>query len=270
MDTVHTDLSPKSLVKAIRGNMYAFFRFAGQKRSAEYFENASFARWYTSVPHPWFNGVLCSAPPRAGDENFLEETLTFFRDRNIGAFTWWLNTDLKRADWDGFLLERGFGFSDDTPGMAVDLANLSEALPKPEGLEIRLVQDEGTLKTWTHVFVRGYGIPEDWESTFFQLMSACGLEVPIRNYLGYLDGVPVATSNLFIGAGVAGIYDVATLPGARGRGLGAAMTLTPLLEARQMGYRAGVLQSSELGYNVYKRLGFEHLCRIENYYRVLP
>ena len=84
--------------------------------------------------------------------------------------------------------------------------------------------------------------------------------------LGLLDGVPVGTSNMFLGAGVAGIMFVATLPAARRRGVGAALTLGPLFEARQMGYRLGILQSSEMGYPVYRQLGFQHLTSMENYY----
>jgi hypothetical protein len=39
-----------------------------------------------------------------------------------------------------------------------------------------------------------------------------------------------------------------------------------LLDAREKGYRVGVLQSSDMGFNVYKKLGFRHLCQIENFY----
>jgi ribosomal protein S18 acetylase RimI-like enzyme len=61
---------------------------------------------------------------------------------------------------------------------------------------------------------------------------------------------------LFNGAGVASVYAVATLPAARGQGIGGAITLMPLLEAREMGYRYGVLFSSEMGVSVYERIGF--------------
>jgi hypothetical protein len=53
----------------------------------------------------------------------------------------------------------------------------------------------------------------------FDVWDKMGLDFPVRNYLGYFNGEPISTSTVFYSAGVAGIYDVATLPEARGRGL---------------------------------------------------
>ncbi len=80
-----------------------------------------------------------------------------------------------------------------------------------------------------------------------------------------LDGRPVATSQLFVGADVAGIYNVTCLPEARGRGIGAAVTRVPLLEARRQGYYLSILQASDLGYPVYRRLGFQDCGRLNTY-----
>ena len=150
--------------------------------------------------------------------------------------------------------------------MAIDLDEMNGSMQSPDGFEIRVVDDEESLHTWSKAFLNGYGLPPDWESITFDLWMQLGLDLPIRNYLGYLNGDPVSTSTVFYGGGVAGIYCVATLPEARGKGIGAALTLKPLQDAREMGYRVGVLQSSEMGYKLYQRLGFRHLCQIENFY----
>jgi ribosomal protein S18 acetylase RimI-like enzyme len=84
--------------------------------------------------------------------------------------------------------------------------------------------------------------------------------------LGMLNDRPVATSLLYLGEGVTGIYDVATLPDFRRQGIGEALTVVPLLQARTLGYRIGVLQASPMGLNLYRRLGFREYCTFQAYF----
>jgi ribosomal protein S18 acetylase RimI-like enzyme len=267
MVSVQTDMTETTLVHAIRGNLCDFFHFLAQRLpTGDGFENDKFARWYTPLPHPWFNGFLCNALPAESDADFIQETIQYFDERQVDTFTGWLRPHLSRSDWAPLLSSLGFGFSDGTPGMAVDLQTLPESPSMPQGLEIHTVEDEASMRAWTHIFTPGYGMPMDWEGSIFDVWFKLGLDFPVRNYLGYLDGEPVSTSTVFYSAGVAGIYDVATLPEARGQGIGTALTLAPLLDARQIGYRIGILQSSDMGFGVYKKMGFRHLCQIENFY----
>jgi GNAT superfamily N-acetyltransferase len=61
------------------------------------------------------------------------------------------------------------------------------------------------------------------------------------------------------------MYFVCTVEPARRRGIGTAITLAALREAWDLGYTVGVLGSSEMGYPVYRRLGFVEYCRIGLY-----
>jgi ribosomal protein S18 acetylase RimI-like enzyme len=266
MHHIQTDTSDAALVTAIRANMGDLFRLMSRAIPGEHFENGKFTRWHTPLPHPWFNGVLSVSPFEEADDDFIEETVRYFRGKKVGTFTWWMDPPLRASDWEPALSKHGFGFSDDTPGMAIDLEALDESQPPVDGLEVRDEADEGFLRTWKKVFVKGYGLPADWESLVFELWLKLSSDSRLRNYVGYLNGEPVSTSCLVYGGGAAGIYSVATLPEARGKGIGATLTLKPLQDARKKGYRVGTLQSSKMGFNVYKKLGFRHLCQIESFY----
>ena len=85
------------------------------------------------------------------------------------------------------------------------------------------------------------------------------------SYVATVNGEAVATASVFYDAGVANVVNVATLKDWRGKGIGAAVTLQPLLDAREQGYRVGVLQSSGMGYKVYQRMGFQEICRMNHY-----
>lgn len=75
-------------------------------------------------------------------------------------------------------------------------------------------------------------------------------------YVGYLDGVPVV-SGLGIRTGATiGIYNIATVPAARRRGFGAAMTSWVVTDGAASGCDLAVLQASAMGRPIYERLGF--------------
>jgi GNAT superfamily N-acetyltransferase len=260
------DFSPKSLANATKSNLYAFFRQFKNSNRVESSEQHSAFRWRTAIPHPWYNGILSSKAPTRNESQNIQTTLAYFQECKVDGFTWWLEPGLKPAAWMETLKSFGFGYTDETPGMAIDLSSLPRNLQHSSQLLYRVVHDQETLSEWTHTFILGYQLPTEIEIPFNELLGSLGFELPFRHYIGYLYGKPVATSTLFLGAGVAGVYNVATIPEARGQGIGAALTLYPCQQALNLGYRAGVLQSSEMGYRVYERLGFHTVCQMDHFY----
>jgi ribosomal protein S18 acetylase RimI-like enzyme len=258
-----SDLSTLSLTSAVKANLYAFFGKIGVSSAAVVQHHSHGFRWHTQISHPWFNGMLSMRFPAGKADQIIHETVNFFQANHVSSFTWWPALQLETDAWKQHLLAHGFQYDKDTPGMAIDLA----ALPHPEQppLTIQPVADVHTFRLWIDTFVRGYGIPSEMGLGILDLFGSLGVSLPLRHYIGYLHDRPVAASTLFLAAGVAGIYNVATVPEARGKGFGSAMTLAPLYEARAIGYRAGVLQSSEMGYSVYQRLGFQKLCQMDHF-----
>ena len=111
------------------------------------------------------------------------------------------------------------------------------------------VQNEKDLEDFKQVLVAGYDMPTTMADGWVQSTHAFGIgKTPWRLVLGRLNGEHVATNIVSNGAGVVGVYGIAVTSSARGKGIGAAITLKPLLEARDKdGYNYAVLFSTEMG-----------------------
>ena len=218
------------------------------------------------IPIDYHNCVVhADLSPEEADAVILE-SLERFRAHGAPG-SWHVGPSMRPADIGERLLAHGFSYGGDDIGMAVELSSLPERVPVPDELVIERVRDEETLAAWEDTLGRGFGegpVEAEWVGEMYRRVGL-GDDGPWRHYLGRLGDEPAATSTLFLGAGVAGIYFVSTVEEARRRGIGAALTLAPLREARSMGYRLGVLGSSEMGYPVYRRLGFREHCRIGLY-----
>jgi hypothetical protein len=96
--------------------------------------------------------------------------------------------------------------------MAIDLSNLpSRACPK--GLEIIRVEDRTALESWLRITAIRFDIPVGLVEELLPLEESLGFQsVRYTRYLALWQKAPVAISALYLDAGVAGIYFVATLP----------------------------------------------------------
>jgi len=149
------------------------------------------------------------------------------------------------------------------------LADLSE-LPSPvqiDGLKIQSSEGRSGRYDWAGLTCDAFELGPSVRKA----MSECEATIPESEfasqprYVGYLDGKPVAVSSLVMTAGLAGVYAVATLPDARNRGIGTAMTLHVMREGKMRGAKSAVLQATEMGKSVYERIGFSTVYEYELY-----
>jgi GNAT superfamily N-acetyltransferase len=134
----------------------------------------------------------------------------------------------------------------------------------PVGLRIEAAAGP-TLDRWYAALAAGAGVaPTD---PFLRNMLPEGAvdDPEIRLFGGFLDGAPVATSIAIRSEGAVGIYAVGTAESARRRGIATAMTWAAVEAGRLWGSQAAILQASEMGEPVYRKMGFRTVTGYASY-----
>jgi GNAT superfamily N-acetyltransferase len=260
------DVSPESLARANENNLAEGFAACARAYGGEVRDEPDLLWCATGLYAAGWNRVPRAqlAPDRIDER--IEEAIAWARALGV-PFLWDIGPSMRPLDLGDHLLRHGFSDEGEEPAMGVALADLPETLPLPDGVTIERVRDAETLAHWVRASFEGFGMPPSGAEAELAAFARddLGDTAAAHYYLARLDGEPVATSALTPAAGVAGVFAVATLEAARGRGIGTAITLAPLLDARSRGYCVGVLQASEMGYPVYARMGFSEQFRYRVY-----
>lgn len=201
-----------------------------------------------------YNGVLWARLRESVADDTIAALLDTFRARNLPAL-WHIDDASQPADLAHRLESLGCRRLKAGVCMAADLGAINTSVPPITGLTIERVVDEVGLSAWMDVWMQ----LDDGERTPRErLYASLGFDInqPFHHYLARLHGQPVAVSQLFLGGEAAGIYCVTTRTDVRGLGIGTAVVLAPLLEARARGYRVAVLGPTPQSQRMYQRIGF--------------
>ena len=193
-----------------------------------------------------FNSVLYETPDDLAAVR--DELARAYDDAGVDAWTVWVpESDAVSAE----LLASAGHELDATPrAMVLDLDDLAEH--HPGALDWA---PGGALEDLTRVNDAAYGDPP---GTF-----ALGIGDPPagawRIYEARLDGRVASVLATTDADGDCGVWWVATVPEARGRGLSGGLLRVALDEERERGMRTSTLQATKMGAPVYERIGYRDI-----------
>jgi ribosomal protein S18 acetylase RimI-like enzyme len=220
---------------------------------------------YSGLRWRVLNGAVLAHLDGGADER-IAEVLAWFREKSV-PWRWIVGPVTVPADLGPRLVTAGMRAASDHPGMVLRLDRMRDETPDLPGLEVREVLDERDFSAWADVQRETWGLNDESDQAWRDAHLRLGFDAgkPLRNFVAFVDAKPVGGAAVFFAEGVAGIYNVAVVPAARGRGIGREVTLAALRAARALGYSLSTLASSDLGLPVYERIGYEEVCRIRVY-----
>lgn len=260
-----TDATDVDLVEAIEGNMLSRYLMYRSCPEVEVHDDPEVLWTISHLPYATFNTVHRARLTHENSDRVIAQVMRRGQLNGV-PLLWWVGPLSRPADLGSRLLALGWLQGEVQPGMAVELELLPTA-PGMEDFHFARATTLAELITWWNLACeindRPRGIVADGARCYASMSLEAGSTM--RCYLGRLRGEPVSTACLVLGAGVVGLYGIGTLPAARRRGIGTAMTLAALHEARVLGYRYGVLRASTEGAPLYRRLGFREYGRFGTY-----
>jgi ribosomal protein S18 acetylase RimI-like enzyme len=220
----------------------------------------------TDVPLGFFNLVATTDLRDDDADAAIASVLARFAARRAPC-RWWVTPSSRPADLGERLARHGMHVHYTAPAMVADLGRSELAGGLPPGAAIVRVRERAELERLSRVLMAAFEEPATKVPAWVDTFAALGLDggAPWQHFLATIDGEPLATASVLLGGGVAGLYHVGTLPHARGRGLGRAVTVAALLAARDRGFTSAVLQSSAEAFGLYRSLGFHTVAEVAAY-----
>lgn len=212
----------------------------------------------TGMPVAAFNPTFVVAPP--GDPSTaLERARAFYARASIaGELNAWGDAADTLAD-----AARSAGLTAGHRIPCMLLAPLVATTPAAPDLQVRRVQDAAALQVFNDVCAEAFELDRP---VLAVLDDPRMLEMPgFAFHLGLVDGLAVGTAMTCCIDGVVLIFNVATLPSHRRRGIGEAMTWSAIDHGVQAGCDVAFLQASPDGLPLYERMGFRHALEMRTW-----
>ncbi len=195
----------------------------------------------------------------------IDEVVAFFQPYKVN-WRWVIGPHSKPFALSYYLKQKGFTLLRNSPNMYLDLTQTNLPIIPLKNWEIREMQADDDLTDWFSPIQSVFSKRNRFKT--FQTIIAHlphGPGTTFRHYVGYYRQQPVSSITLFISKRTIAVHNLATLPVFSRRGLGKKLMVYALSEAKKMGFKHCFLESSEKGYRLYRRIGFQVYSVYQNY-----
>lgn len=250
----------------IEANLRQSFRaLAAGRPKADVLELPGVTIASLGVAFQMFNAAFLSEPVTTAEK--LEQRLALARahfEAQRLSWAFWFCEDLLERQVGRRLTQTceayGLRPASELPGMmARDMARPKRVLPR---MEFHRAVGASALSDFRTVGAACFHVPVQWFSEVFN--DGVGVNNPeFGCWVGYYEGLPVTTAAVVVSDGAIGLYNIATMPDYRGRGMAEAITRHVAGVAREeAGPLPLILQSTSLGRRMYDKLGFREVTQI--------
>lgn len=223
---------------------------------------------YSGLDYGVFNIAMLQGDPPSGIDTFndrLVQCARYFAPRTL-RWSFWLCEDSldssTRRRARAVLMDRDLRPISQAPGMlAESLAPPVRPLPQ---IECVPVADRATRQTFGALTAVSFDIPMGIAKAVYEPERAWLGDY--RGYVGLAAGKAVAIIAIVATPDALGVYSLSTLPECRRLGYGEALLRAAVaVERQRTGIRRVVLQSTDAGYSLYRRLGFREVAKFSVY-----
>ena len=238
-----------------------FFRSTSEKSSlsrSEFKDNSERIIYSTGIDYAPCNGVIEKSKDHLKHHD-VNEIINFFNLKQL-PFVWWSNND--------FLETQGFQFGGTMKGISLDITGSKfESITSLSNVEVRVLSTEQDLIAFCKIIADCFGFNLEVETQYRKISKIAMDRNQQMHFLAYVDGIPVSTATLTTLPKSAGIWNCATLPTYRKRGIGTFLCSVIYEQAKAMNYQEimAILMPKGLAWGLFNKLGYKEVSTLPFY-----